>query len=462
MKNHFLGAGAALVALCLVACGDDDGTPGNDAGAMDAAQTDAGTADAAMGSTIVDVASANDDFSTLVAAVVRADLADTLSGAGPFTVFAPTNDAFTASGITDVETVPVETLRQILLYHVVAAEVPSGMVMTGPVDSAAELTLFLNTEGGVTINGGNGQAGGANVDTPDVEASNGVIHVIDRVLLPPDIPTAAAYAGLTGLLDAVGAAAEIAEGTSVADALSGDGPFTVFAPTNAAFGALDATPDAETLRDVLLHHVVSEAVPSSELPAAAPSLLENAWGNATTLLFATEGGARVNGAAISATDIRTTNGIVHLIDAVILPPNVVGMAGIAGLSELGNAVGSAADLDGTPLAEVLAGAGPFTVFAPTNDAFGRAPSGLSAEALRDVLTLHVVGGEAPVLAADIPATAPSVLGQDLTFDTSAMPLTVAGPGGATGDDGVAGIIVTDVHVTNGVVHVIDQVVLPGS
>ena len=133
-------------------------------------------------------------------------------------------------------------------------------VKAGPVDSAADLTFFIGTSGGVTINGGNAVTGGANVTSTDITASNGVIHVIDRVILPPDIPTAAVYGGLTELVKAVGAAADIPAGTSVLKALQGAGPFTVFAPTDDAFKAITAPSDTAVLRDVLLYHVVGSSV----------------------------------------------------------------------------------------------------------------------------------------------------------------------------------------------------------
>ncbi|MGD1854106.1 MAG: fasciclin domain-containing protein [Leptolyngbyaceae cyanobacterium] len=141
------------------------------------------------GDTIVDVAIANGSFETLVAAVQAADLVETLSGEGPFTVFAPTDEAFAAlpEGILDTLLLPENqaTLAQILTYHVLSGEVPSGEVTTGAVETVAgeELEIIAD-ESGVTV-------GGATVVTPDVEASNGIIHVIDTVLLPPSLDLSA-------------------------------------------------------------------------------------------------------------------------------------------------------------------------------------------------------------------------------------------------------------------------------
>ncbi|MDY6938715.1 MAG: fasciclin domain-containing protein [Cyanobacteriota bacterium] len=144
---------------------------------------------ATEGGTIVDVAAANGSFETLVAAVQAAGLAETLSGDGPFTVFAPTDEAFAAlpEGVLDALLLPEnqEALTQILTYHVVPAEVPASDVATGTVASVAGEDLNLVADpNGVTVNE-------ATVVQPDVEASNGVIHVIDAVLLPPSVDPAA-------------------------------------------------------------------------------------------------------------------------------------------------------------------------------------------------------------------------------------------------------------------------------
>ncbi len=215
---------AGVLAACDGGGGDaDSGTP---------PEPDGGSTSSA----ITDVAAGDSRFSILVAALSRADLVDTLSGTGPFTVFAPTDDAFAASGIAlaDIQSMDVAALQTILRYHVVAGRVTSAEITAGPVDTVAtagggwNLDLIVGTEGGVTLNGGGGVTGGASVTTADIAADNGVIHVVDRVLLPPDIPTMATYAGLTDL-------AQAAADGGLDDDLAGAGPFTVFAPTNDAF-----------------------------------------------------------------------------------------------------------------------------------------------------------------------------------------------------------------------------------
>jgi transforming growth factor-beta-induced protein len=441
-KKNTTSVAVAFLAVVAVGCGDSD---------------DSGIPDPDRTSTIVDVASGSAEFSMLVDAATRAGLVSTLSGPGPFTVFAPTNQAFVASGITDVSAVPADQLKTILLYHVIAgAKVESSAVKAGPVLSAADLTFFIGTSGGVMLNGGNAIEGGANITTTDVMADNGVIHVIDRVILPPDILTAAAYGGLTELAGAVGAAADLPDGTPVATALQGDGPFTVFAPTNDAFKAITAPSDPAVLRDVLLYHVVGSRVQSDAIPGMADSLLQNQWGNPVTLLFNTMSGVMVNKAQVAIADIKTTNGVVHVIDQVLLPPDIIEMAGIAGLGELATAVGAAAALPGgTSVLDALKSVEPYTVFAPTDAAFKQITAPSDLEVLRDVLLLHVVLAGSPVLSSDLPASPVDSLlgGEQLSFDAMTPAVSSDGTSSAT-------IGPYDINVTNGVVHVIDKVLLP--
>lgn len=197
MKVRLAGTAAlAAAALVLAGCATDEDTEAtNDAEAAaeateEAAEDEMADEDEAAGDvgTIVDVASGNDDFSTLVAAVDAAGLVETLSGEGPFTVFAPTNDAFAAlpEGVLDALLLPEneEVLTSILTYHVLEGEVTSDMVTDGDVATVEGQSITLSTEGGVTINDT------ATVVIPDVPASNGVIHAIDAVLIPPDVDPA--------------------------------------------------------------------------------------------------------------------------------------------------------------------------------------------------------------------------------------------------------------------------------
>jgi uncharacterized surface protein with fasciclin (FAS1) repeats len=193
MNIRLAGAAALTAALVLTGCSssDDDTDAATETEATAEATTEAmddeEMAEDEVG-TIVDVASASEDFSTLVAAVDAAGLVETLSGDGPFTVFAPTNDAFDAlpDGVLDALLLPEneEVLTSILTYHVVEGEVTSDQISDGDVATVEGQSVTISTENGVMVNE-------ATVVTADVEASNGVIHVIDAVLIPPDVDPAA-------------------------------------------------------------------------------------------------------------------------------------------------------------------------------------------------------------------------------------------------------------------------------
>jgi uncharacterized surface protein with fasciclin (FAS1) repeats len=197
MNIRLAGAAAVTAALVLTGCtsGSDDAETTTDTEATAEATEEAAEeestddeAEAEEPGTIVDIAASDENFSTLVAAVDAAGLVETLSGEGPFTVFAPTNDAFDAlpEGVLDALLLPENeaVLTSILTYHVVAGEVTSDQITDGDVATVEGQNVTLSTEGGVTVND-------ANVTTADIDASNGVIHVIDAVLLPPDVDPAA-------------------------------------------------------------------------------------------------------------------------------------------------------------------------------------------------------------------------------------------------------------------------------
>ena len=181
-----VAAVGALAVLTLAACGSSSTTAASSAPAAatsSAASSPAASSPAATG-TIVDVAAANADFTTLVAAVKAAGLAETLSGPGPFTVFAPTNEAFAAlpAGLLDKLLKPENkaVLAKILTYHVLASKVMAADVKDGKVATVEGGTITIDTMSGVKVND-------AKVVTTDIAASNGVIHVIDKVLVPADV-----------------------------------------------------------------------------------------------------------------------------------------------------------------------------------------------------------------------------------------------------------------------------------
>lgn len=284
----------------------------------------------------VEAASADMDaeFTTLVAAVVAADLVEALSGEGPFTVFAPTDEAFAAAlealDLTAEELLAdTETLTSVLLYHVVPAEVSAEAVMELDGEYAETLLegdkiLIRASEDGVTVDG-------ANVIATDIMGSNGIIHVIDAVILPDgdptivDIAVEAASAEMDAEFTTLVAAVIAAD---LVEALSDEGPFTVFAPTDEAFAAAlealgltaeELLADTETLTSVLLYHVVPGKVLAKDVVELDGETVETLLEDDGIMISVSEDGVMVDGANVIATDIIGSNGVIHVIDAVILP-----------------------------------------------------------------------------------------------------------------------------------------------
>jgi uncharacterized surface protein with fasciclin (FAS1) repeats len=275
---------------------------------------------------ITAIASSDTQFSTLVAALDKAGLVATLQGTGPFTVFAPNNDAFAKAGITSLDGLDAAALSPILTTHVIsglvrAADVTSGAVTT--VNANNDIYLSVNSTG-VYINGN------IQVIATDVDASNGVIHVIDNVIVPPTQSLVEIAAGGSDFSELVSLV--LAADPAVIAALSGanETGLTVFAPTNAAFTELYNTIPKATLllpenqgllTSVLLYHVVPGRVFSTDLPNVSGAV---ATANTETVTFDLSSGAKVDGISsepsnITAANILATNGVVHVIDRVLLP-----------------------------------------------------------------------------------------------------------------------------------------------
>ncbi|MEA5111248.1 hypothetical protein SDC9_15611 [bioreactor metagenome] len=312
MKTNFLKFRFAILAIAattlFASCSKDDDTV-------------APPAD--MPKDIVEVAVSDARFSILVEAVTKANLVSALQGDGPFTVFAPTNDAFNAlfaqlgvSGIADLD---AATLTPILLNHVVAGSVKSSDISTGYVTT---LNATDPAQAGVKVfveKGSDVKVDGSKVIIADVMASNGVIHAIDKVILPASVVSHAINnPNFSILVQAVVKA-------GLVEALSGTGPFTVFAPTNAAFNALfsalgvsgiDAL-TAGQLTPILLYHVVPGNVRSSQVSSGSvPTLKDGSSLNVTVSNM----GVNINGSVnVIATDVQGANGVIHVIDAVLVP-----------------------------------------------------------------------------------------------------------------------------------------------
>ena len=306
MKNY-----AKLIKLTLLvvsstlmfSCSDDDSAPQNNS--------------------ITDIASGNPNFSILVDALSRADLAETLDQAGSYTVFAPTNDAFLdfldANGFESLDDVPLPILTQVLLNHVVSGTNLSTSLTTGYVKTLAKggasstntLSMFINTESGVRLNGV------SSVTTADITANNGVIHVVDAVIGLPTIVTHATanpnFSTLASLLTQQELVGTL-DGTSSL-------PFTVFAPLNSAFDTatlnLYSGLTSTQKTAVLTYHVVAGAnVLSNAIPSGSITTFETGTFTISGTVITDEQNRTTN---IVATDVQASNGVIHAINKVLLP-----------------------------------------------------------------------------------------------------------------------------------------------
>ena len=270
---------------------------------------------------IVEVAAKAGKFNTLLAAAKAAGLAGTLSSKGPFTVFAPTDAAFSKLPKGTVESLlkpeNKAQLASILTYHVVA-----GKVLAAKVVGMKSANTVQGSALPITVEGGKVTVAGANVIATDVMASNGVIHVIDAVMLPP-APNLVEVASKAGSFKTLLAAAKAA---GLADTLANGGPFTIFAPTDEAFAKLPEGTVASLLKPenkgklqaILKHHVVSGKVMSG----TAVKLSEAPTLNGTKLTLKFDAKAKklhVGAGTVVSADVEAGNGVIHVVDSVLLP-----------------------------------------------------------------------------------------------------------------------------------------------
>ena len=403
---------------------------------------------------VVDIIVNSEDHNTLETAVIQANLAATLSGDGPFTVFAPTDAAFDAlpDGVLDDVLADNDVLTAILLHHV-----HSGNALSTDLSDGMEVPTLNDDILTVSIDGEVVMIDMATVTIADILASNGVVHVIDMVLLPATddqtVMSIIANSPVHTNLEEAILAAELDV------TLSGEGPFTVFAPSDDAFdgltpGALDLIlANTEQLTDLLYNHVHSGNVLSTDLSDGmmVPTL------NETELTVSIDGmTVMIDLATVTQVDLTASNGVVHVIDKVLLPDfgqvdtTVYSIIKASPIHTTLEAAIDAAELDVT-----LSGDGPFTVFAPTDDAFGALPAGAIDELLADipllteVLLHHVHSG--------------NVLSTDLS-DGMEVPtlnddvLVVSIDAGSVMID-MSTVIQADIVADNGVVHVINAVLV---
>ncbi len=429
---------------------------------------------------IVALAQGNPDLSSLVAALTKyPDLVSTLSGSGSFTVFAPTNTAFasllSAIGQTSLDDIPESVLKSVLQYHVVSsAAVLSTQLSNGEVTTAGGEKINVNVNAGVKLNTT------VNVIAADVLASNGVVHVVDAVLVPPTITpvvgTIVAPAYFNKNFSTLVAA--VVQAGLLPTLLSTTNQLTLFAPTNDAFAAAgitslppNTTAGNATLTSILAYHVIAG---STEITAAnianGPSSVAT-FGGDKIYLSKGSAGVFINGKTkVTATDIQGSNGIVHVIDRTLVPPTqtiaeIVVANTTASSPQFTQLLAALARTDGQGaddlLAAVSASTGELTVFAPTDAAFQALYTALGVSNVNEiplatliaVLKKHVVAAKR--FSTDLVSGTVPTLNGDVTVNTSNLTIV-----GGSGDPAALQTALLNIKAKNGVIHVIDKVLLP--
>ncbi|MGB5204986.1 MAG: fasciclin domain-containing protein [Eudoraea sp.] len=464
--------------------------------------------------TLVDLVVKTESLSILEAAVIKAELVETLNSAGPFTVFAPNDDAFVAlleilgddyNGLNDFDTeAELMLLKDILLYHVIPAEVfaadlAAGNVPTALVENSVEIIALDET---FVI--GDASDTNANILGADFTSSNGVAHIIDKVLLPQsaiDFVTSLSLKSIVEIAVETDDLSLLVEALQQANAglvetLSSEGPFTVFAPSNQAFVALldalgddyhsladfDTEEEKALLVQILTYHVVSGTAAFSgdlfdgqEIPTVQGENVGINLKNGTVHIQ----DATDKNAVVVIPDVEASNGVVHVIDKVLLPQVALDFVASLSLKTIVEIAVETDDLSllvealleaNAGLVDVLNSEGPFTVFAPTNEAFVALLDALGDDyhSLADfdteeekallvkVLTYHVVSGTA-AFSGDLfdGQEIPTVQGENVGINLKNGTVHIE-----DATDVNASVVIPDVEASNGVVHVINKVLLP--
>ncbi len=394
--------------------------------------------------TIVELAVEDGRFTTLVAALQEAELVDALSGDGPFTVFAPTDDAFAA-----LDELPSgDTLKEILLYHVASGRLNTSELLAQELITTLQgedVKVSLNSDNEIVINDT------VKLLSANIGGSNGIIQVIDAVLLPPSFQPLSSIVEIAVNTPELSTLVGALQAADLVDALSGDGPFTVFAPTNAAFDALDAIPSGDALKEVLLYHVASGKFTAEDL--LEKQTVTTLQGDEVTIQADEDGNVFLNETIkVAIADIQASNGIIHVIEGVLLPPaDLQSIVEIAiNTPELSTLVGA---LQAADLVDALSGDGPFTVFAPTNAAFDALDAIPSGDALKEVLLYHVASGK---------FTADDLLTKETVTTLQGEQVTIEMLNGEVILNESIRVALANVEASNGIVHVIEGVLIPPS
>ncbi len=394
--------------------------------------------------TIVELAVEDGRFTSLVGALQAAELVDALSGDGPFTVFAPTDEAFAA-----LDEVPSgDALRDILLYHVASGRLNTSALLAQEFITTLQgedVKVSLNSDNEIVINDT------VKLLSANIGGSNGVLQVIDAVLIPPSFQPLQSIVEIAVNTPELSTLVGALQAADLVDALSGDGPFTVFAPTNAAFDALDAIPSGDALKEVLLYHVASGKFTAEDL--LEKQTVTTLQGDEVTIEVDNDGNVLLNGSIkVAIADVEASNGIVHVIEGVLLPPadlqSIVEIA--VNTPELSTLVGA---LQAADLVDALSGDGPFTVFAPTNAAFDALDAIPSGDALKEVLLYHVASGKFNAEELLTKETVTTLQGEQVTIEIF--------DGEVILNESIK-VAIADVEASNGIVHVIEGVLIPPS
>lgn len=427
---------------------------------------------------IYETAVANENLTTLVEALELTGLDETLNAPGSYTVFAPTNDAFTTAGI-ELDDFTEEELKNLLLNHVLGTEVMSASLAPGYVNTLAKgtgernISLFISTENGVEFNATSSPVEGG----LDIEASNGVIHLVDA---PIGIPDAGSHIVINPDFDALEETL-LNYGQELVEALDGEGPFTIFAPTNEAFENLAdvlgvEVVDEETLTTILLYHVViGQNLQTEDLTAG----LAMTTANEELLYMDSEEGVKLidgtggEGINILTSNIQGSNGVIHKIDRVLLPPSLVNStvseATIYDLARLTPGYATLAKaIERAGLVELLSDPGAnLTVFAPNDSAFLAYLSNFEGiDSLEDIpeadlanlLLNHLVEGRfssSQIIAAGTGYvnTLATVGNEDQDF----LSLHINTADGVV-LNGASKVVFPDFAVSNGTVHLVDAII----
>ena len=466
MKNLFK-LSFLLFAIVFASCSDDDTTA-------------AEPTDDTISTSISNFVATTADYSTLANALEITSLTETLNGEGPFTVFAPNNDAFAAflaaNGFTSLEDVPVDVLTNTLLNHVVlgtnnAADLTTSYINSLAVfgDTSRNLSLYIDITTGVTINGV------STVTQADIAVTNGVIHAVDSVIAIPTIVTQAlANPAFSTLVEALVAASD--DATDYVALLSGTtaSPFTVFAPTNDAFSGLLTSLGLASLSDVpqdllqaiLNYHVVAQAnVQSADLSDGQNIVtfqgesLTVSLTNGAQIIDATQMPAN-----IVVVDVQTSNGVIHALDKVLLPQAVIDVVDptlttLAMMTPSLSTLSQALEITGLDVVLNDRDAS-FTVFAPTNASFeafldGAALSDIPVGYLTQLLLNHTLTGVA--LSTDLTTGYTNTLATFNNEPDALLSLFVNTSAGVL-LNAQSSVSSADNLAANGVVHIVDAVI----